>query len=263
MEADDLGREVRLKRPIERVVSLVPSLTEAVATTAPGLIVGATEWCTYPHDLDAERIGGTKNPNTPWIAAMRPDLVVANEEESREPDLDALRAAGIPVWVTRVRTLDEAFASLHRLLTVACGLDRPAWLDQAEAAWAAVEGTAEQQRAIIPIWRRPWMVVGSDTFTGDVLARLGVANVYADHAERYPAIPLPELQAAHADLVVLPDEPYAFSAEDGPEAFPGVRAVLVSGRHLTWYGPSLVRAPETLAAQLAGEARRGDARKAE
>ena len=52
------------------------------------------------------------------------------------------------------------------------------------------------------------------------------------------------------DLVVLPDEPYAFCADDGPEAFPGVPAALVSGRHLTWYGPSLVEAPEVLRRQL-------------
>jgi hypothetical protein len=48
---------------------------------------------------------------------------------------------------------------------------------------------------------------------------------------------------------VLPDEPYAFSANDGPEAF-SVPARLVSGRHLTWYGPSLARAREVLTAQL-------------
>jgi hypothetical protein len=52
------------------------------------------------------------------------------------------------------------------------------------------------------------------------------------------------------DLVVLPDEPYRFTADDGPEAFPGVPAALVSGRHLTWYGPSLVEAPDVLRAQL-------------
>ena len=95
--------------------------------------------------------------------------------------------------------------------------------------------------AVIPIWRRPWMHVGSDTFTGDVLAHLGVINVLADHAERYPKIALADLPPS--ELVVLPDEPYLFTAEDGPEAFPDRDAVLVSGRLLTWYGPSLVEAP--------------------
>jgi ABC-type Fe3+-hydroxamate transport system substrate-binding protein len=241
-----------LDGPVRRVVSLVPSLTEAVAATGPELLVGATAWCTHPADLDVERIGGTKNPDVAKIVALAPDLVIANEEENRAPDLDALRAAGVPVWVTRIRTLDEAFVSLDRLLTDGCGLERPLWLGEAESAWLTVAATAQAEAtpAVVPIWRRPWMVLGRDTFAGDVLARLGVRNVYADHADRYPAIPLPELVESGARIVVLPDEPYAFSADDGPEAFPDHPAALVSGRHLTWYGPSLVEAAAVLAGRL-------------
>ncbi|WP_406211314.1 helical backbone metal receptor [Kitasatospora sp. NBC_01560] len=236
---------------MRRVVSLVPSLTEAVAATDPGLLVGATDWCTHPAGLAVERIGGTKNPDVGRIAALAPDLVLANDEENRRPDLDALRAAGVPVWVTDIRTLEQALTSLHRLLTLGCGLARPPWLDAAEAAWAGLPPTAHPIRAIVPIWRRPWMVLGSDTFAGDLLRRLGVELIHASHPDRYPAVPLPELLAAGAELVVLPDEPYRFTAEDGPEAFPGIPAALVDGRHLTWYGPSLTQAPTVLAAQLA------------
>ncbi|MEW1752296.1 helical backbone metal receptor [Streptomyces angustmyceticus] len=239
------------RTPPRRVVSLVPSLTEAVARTAPGLLVGATDWCSEPAGLDVVRIGGTKNPDTERIAALAPDLVIANEEENREPDLAALRAAGLAVLVTEVRTLPQAFAELARVLVDGCGLARPAWLDAAQDAWRALPVRAAERTAVVPIWRRPWMVLGSDTFAGDVLARLGVRNVYADHADRYPRVPLDALQASGADLVVLPDEPYRFSAEDGPEAFPGLPAALVSGRDLTWYGPSLVRAPAVLAKALA------------
>ncbi|MFE2366218.1 helical backbone metal receptor [Streptomyces virginiae] len=240
-----------------RVVSLVPSLTEAVAESAPGLLVGVTDWCTHPGDLGAaERIGGTKNPDVRRIAELRPDLVIANEEENRAPDLDALRAAGVEVLVTEVRDLPQALRELDRVLVGALGLARPAWLADAEAAWGRVARAAERthraQRveevtAFVPVWRRPWMVLGRDTFAGDLLGRLGVRNVYAGHAERYPRIPVEELAAAGCDLVVLPDEPYAFTAGDGPEAFPGLRAALVSGRHLTWYGPSLAEAPGVLA----------------
>ena len=248
--ADDLGRGVRLG-PVRRVVSLVPSLTEAVAVTAPGLLVGATEWCTHPAGLAVTRVGGTKNPDVRRIVALAPDLVLANEEENRLPDLDALRAAGVPVWVTEVRTLEQAFSSLDRMLTGACGLARPAWLDGARAAWREVRPPEHPVRAVVPIWRRPWMVLGRDTFAGDLLRRLGAPHLHAGHPERYPAVPIGELNAAGPELVVLPDEPYRFTAEDGPEAFPGVPSALVSGRHLTWYGPSLAEAPGLLAAQLA------------
>ncbi|MFF2524355.1 helical backbone metal receptor [Streptomyces liangshanensis] len=241
-------------RTVRRVVSLVPSLTEAVAAGAPGLLVGATDWCVHPAGLDVVRIGGTKNPDVAAIAALRPDLVIANEEENRAPDLAALRAAGLDVMVTEVRSLDQAFAELERVLLAGCGLTAPPrWLDDARAAWAAPlppSAPYPPRAAVVPVWRRPWMVLGSDTFAGDLLARLGVRNVYADHPERYPRVPVTELRASGADLVVLPDEPYRFTADDGPEAFPGLPAALVDGRFLTWYGPSLAEAPAALRTAL-------------
>ncbi|MFJ6888515.1 helical backbone metal receptor [Streptomyces californicus] len=234
-----------------RVVSLVPSLTEAVAVSAPGLLAGATDWCTHPAGLAAARIGGTKNPDVAAIAALAPDLVIANEEENRAPDLDALRGAGLDVLVTEIRTLDQAFTELHRVLVDGCGLARPRWLDEAEAAWAALPAPSVPPRpAAVPIWRRPWMVLGRDTFAGDLLARLGVRNVYAGHPERYPRVTVEELNASGAELVVLPDEPYRFTADDGPEAFPGLPAALVDGRLLTWYGPSLAEAARVLPSAL-------------
>jgi ABC-type Fe3+-hydroxamate transport system substrate-binding protein len=255
---DDLGLVVAVPPRVERVVSIVPSLTEAVAASDCRLLVGATDWCTHPRDLDVRRIGGTKNPDVAAIVALRPDVVVANEEENREPDLYALRDAGLAVWVTRVRTLPEAFTALRRLLTLACRLEAPGWLDDAERAWARVPTGLDRGSAVIPIWRRPWMVVGRDTFTGDVLARLGIRNLYAEAADRYPKVPLEQLVAARPDLVVLPDEPYPFAADDGPEAFPGIPSALVSGRLLTWYGPSLAEAPDALIRSL--DAARGAAR---
>jgi hypothetical protein len=94
------------------------------------------------------------------------------------------------------------------------------------------------------------MVVGSGTFTGDLAARLGLDNVYADDPGRYPHVDLPGLQARGPSLIVLPDEPYPFSAQDGPEMFPGHCIALVKGRDLTWYGPSLVTARPALLSRL-------------
>ncbi|MGW2315062.1 helical backbone metal receptor [Actinomadura luteofluorescens] len=247
---DDTGAPAGVPDRVRRVVSIVPSLTETVAATAPGLLAGATDWCTHPEGLDVPRVRGTKNPDLERIIGLRPDVVVGNTEENRPADVEALRAAGVPVWMTRIRTVEEALASLRRMLTEACRVPVPGWLEEASRVWAGV-APGEPRAAVIPIWRRPWMVVGRDTFTGDVLARLGVSNVYAGHPERYPKIPLDELNAAGADLVVLPDEPYRFTEDDGPESFPGLDAALVSGRLLTWYGPSLVEAPAVLAERLA------------
>lgn len=228
---------------MRRVVSLVPSLTESVADS--GLLVGATDWCSHPADLDVTRVRGTKNPDVSAVIALAPDLVLANAEENRAEDLAALRGAGLAVWVTFPRTVPDALVSLDRMLS-ACGLGRPSWLDAAEQAWAT-PWNGPRRTALVPIWRRPWMAVGSGTFTGDVLQRLGVDNVLADHPERYPKVQLDALPPY--ELVVLPDEPYAFSPQDGPECF-DVPSRCVSGRHLTWYGPSLAEAREVLTRQL-------------
>ncbi|MGS2615036.1 helical backbone metal receptor [Micromonospora sp. LZ34] len=233
-----------------RVVSLVPSLTEAVARTLPGLLVGATDWCTYPAGLDVSRVGGSKYPDLDRVLALRPDLVLLNVEENRRADADALAAAGVPVRITYPRTVDGALDELAALLGELGAPAEPDWLVAARRAWAELPA-AVARRAVVPVWRKPWVVLGGDTFAGDVLSRLGVRNVYADHADRYPRPGLDELRAHAPDLVVLPDEPYRFTAGDGPEAFPGVPCALLSGRHLTWYGPSLAEAPAVLAAQLA------------
>src|SRR6478735_4005905 len=128
---DDLGADVPLRAPATRVVSLVPSLTEALAVTAPDRLVGATDWCTHPVDLDVTRVRGTKNPDLAVIRALSPDLVVANKEENRELDVRRLREAGVRVWVTDIETVPQAIGSLERLFDEALGWERPGWLGEA------------------------------------------------------------------------------------------------------------------------------------
>jgi ABC-type Fe3+-hydroxamate transport system substrate-binding protein len=250
---DDLGAPVALAARPRRVVSLVPSITETVAVSAPGVLAGATDYCVHPPELDVPRVGGSKYPDIAAVLALRPDLVLANEEENGLQDVAALRAAGVAVWTTgAAATVPQALRSLARMLGDGLGVDEPPWLRQARLLWARVPPV--RATAIVPVWRRPWVVLGRDTFAGDVLRRLGVANAYRHDEQRYPRPPLAELRAlldrGAADLVVLPDEPYLFTAHDGPEAFPGAATALVSGRHLTWWGPSLLAAPQVLGPPL-------------
>lgn len=241
MILDDLGTSVPVSRPARRVVSLVPSLTEAVAATRPEALVGATDWCTHPAELSVTRVRGTKNPDVRRIAALAPELVIANREENRELDVRRLRLAGVPVWVTVIETVPQALTSMSRLFDEALGWGTPAWLAGVQQRWDRPPPPVSCQVAV-PIWRDPWMVVGRDTFTGDLLRRLGMHNVYADAAQRYPAVTPEQIEEAGADLVLLPDEPYVFTADDGPEAFGRTPTRLVSGRLITWYGPSLLEA---------------------
>jgi ABC-type Fe3+-hydroxamate transport system substrate-binding protein len=223
-----------------RIVSLVPSITEALALTRPDALVGATDWCSHPADLEVTRVRGTKNPDLAAIRALSPDVAVANKEENRELDVRRLREAGIRVWVSEIATVPQAVAAYDELFDDVLGWPRPDWLERVRELWCGPLPPATAS-VVIAIWRDPWMVVGGDTFTSDLAARLGWRNVYADR-ERYPTVDLAELDAAGADVVLLPDEPYVFTADDGPEAFRHTPTRLVSGRLLTWYGPSLLDA---------------------
>jgi ABC-type Fe3+-hydroxamate transport system substrate-binding protein len=247
---DDLGHPPGLTGPPQRIVSLVPSLTEALATTVPARLAGATDWCTHPPGLDVPRVRGTKNPNRAAIIALRPDLVVANKEENRKHDVDLLREAGIPVWVTEIETVEGALRSLRRLFTEALSVPEPEWLRAAARQWSKPPALPPV-RTVVPVWRDPWMFVGSATFAGDLLTRLGLVHVFAGAPDRYPKADPAALASEAVDLALLPDEPYAFTAGDGPESFPSIPVALVSGRNLTWYGPSLVTARSDLTASVA------------
>ena len=233
---DDAGAVVPLRGEVLRIVSLVPSLTEALALSAPEKLLAATDWCTHPADLVVARVGGTKNPDLEAIGALAPDLVVANAEENRQVDLDVLRGQGIPVWVTDIRTVDQALDSIETLLR-AVGAGDTRWLGQARDSWAQTPAVVEGRRlrAVVPIWRRPWMHLGRDTYAGDVLRRLGVDNVLGDNPRRYPRLGLDQLP--EVDLVVLPDEPYQFNRGGRPGGVSG--HALRAGQRAV---PDLVRA---------------------
>ncbi len=230
-----------------RIVSLVPSLTEALATDVPERLVGATDWCTHPAALDVTRVRGTKNPDLAAVRALQPDLVIANREENRELDVRRLRDSGVNVWVTEIETVEQALTSLEELYADVLGVRTPAWLAHARTLWSG-PAPAPRGRVVVPIWRDPWMVVGPRTYAGDLLRRLGWANAYDEGVDRYPRVDLADLDRADVDLVLLPDEPYVFTADDGPEAFVRVPTRLVSGRLLTWYGPAMVEAHQVLSA---------------
>ncbi len=239
---DDLGHPVPLPRPPRRVVSLVPSLTETVTATAPGLLVGATDWCPVPDGLTVTRVRGPKNPDLAAVRALGPDLVIASQEENRRLDVERLRQAQVPVWVVRVDALDQAFTSLERLLGQALGLGCPAWLEQARREWS--RPAPEGGRVAVPVWRDPWLWAGAGTFADDLLGRLGWQNVAADLGERYPRAEPDQVAALGPDLLLLPDEPYRFTPDD----LAGVRVpgCCVAGRWLFWYGPALAESRSAL-----------------
>jgi len=194
-------------------------------------------------------VGGTKNPDIDAIVGLAPDLVVMNDEENRVEDAEALGDAGLLVHSMSPRSVADVGPAVAALGD-AVGVDVPPpfepdewdrWLDEQRAVVPAVA-----RRAAVLVWRRPWMTTDADTYGSSLLELLGVDNVFADKKERYPEVVLEEIAARHADLVLLPDEPYPFKARhmEEVEAAVGDAAVhLVDGRDLFWWG---VRTPAAL-----------------
>ncbi len=264
--ADDLGFRLELAEPPRRIVSLVPSWTETLfALGAGGRVVGATRFCVEPADRigAVAKIGGTKNPDLRAIGELAPDLVIANAEENRREDVEQMRAHGIAVLTTYPRTIPAAVKSLLDIgRAIACEASAGALareitltvsgIETAVGVWAKL-----RIRVFCPIWKNPWMSFNADTYAHDVLRMMGYNNVFASAGERYPMTTLPEALERRPDIVILPDEPYAFGERDVEElkkALPPAlsrRLLVVSGRDLHWYGVHMVAGLRSLANRLA------------
>ncbi|MFL6268255.1 MAG: helical backbone metal receptor [Actinomycetes bacterium] len=259
---DARGASVGLPDRVERVVCLVPSLTEWLVVAGVGeRLVGVTDWCLEPADALAglPRVRGTKNPDLAAIRRLEPDLVVANAEENRKLDVQRLEAALTAVFVTMPTTVAGAVAELRDLAAAVGDLPGAAALD-AEAVAAVADAyhrrPGRRVRYACAVWRDPWMWLGRRTYAADLLGLAGGEPVLDDPASRYPRLDPGALAALGPEVVLLPSEPYEFAAADAEEVaatFGGPRVELVDGRALTWYGP---RVPAALASfgQLLGGA---------
>jgi ABC-type Fe3+-hydroxamate transport system substrate-binding protein len=250
---DARGTSVELPDRVGRVVSLVPSLTEWLVVAGVGeRLVGVTDWCVEPAGAleGLTRVRGTKNPDLAAIRALEPDLVVANGEENRRIDVQRLEAGGVATFVTMPTTVAGAVTELRDLAAAVGDLPGAAALDAelvAAVGHAYRNRAAKRLRYACPVWRDPWMWLGRRTYAADLLGLAGGEPVLDDPATRYPKLEPAELAAREPELVLLPSEPYAFTATDAEEVaatFPRARVELVDGRALTWYGP---RIPAALA----------------
>jgi ABC-type Fe3+-hydroxamate transport system substrate-binding protein len=262
---DGLGRSVPLGEPPRRIVSLVPSLTEALfAFGLRAEVVGRTAYCVEPAALvgGTPTVGGTKTPDLAAIAALQPDLIVASAEENVREHVEALIATGVRVYVSLPDTVRRALSELADLarLTGHEAAARP-WLDATNHLVSELAARRCSRRAVryfCPIWRRPYMVAAPHTYMSDLLSLCGGENIFADGPARYYAVDLSEAAARRPEVVLLPDEPYPFAARHLPEilAFGEMPAVrdgrvhLVDGQWITWYGPRMAAGLRAVTALL-------------
>lgn len=254
-----IPRDLR-DRPPQRIASLVPSLTEALFSLGLGeRVVAVTEFCVHPAEgvASVPKVGGTKDPDVEAIVALRPDFVVANREENTRRSIEALRHAGLRVWVTEPRTVADGVALLSELANLgASEASREAMVEPLERALEVrrqLSRQAERKPTVFcAVWRDPWMTVRCDTYMHDMIEVCGGANPFASQGlgdpkgRRYPVVTLDQVVEAQPHVILLPDEPYAFGPGDVEElealdvpAAASRRIHCLDGTLLSWYGPRI------------------------
>lgn len=240
---DPLGHRIQLDKAPRRIVCLVPSITELLAEYGlEAEVVGITKFCTHPESWFRQktRVGGTKTIDVARIRALRPDLIIANQEENDRAAVEELQRA-FPVYVSRVATLEDA-ETLYRDISVLTHKTEVAaqFLERIRITREKTKARYAGSRAAYLIWQNPHMVAGGDTYIHAVMDWLGLQNVFAD-TKRYPTISLSDCRDRGAGLILLSSEPFPFAQKhlDALRAeWSDLTFALVDGRLFSWYGPA-------------------------
>ncbi len=241
---DQLGREIMIKEPPKRIVSVVPSQTEYLYHL--GLeqeVIGITKFCVHPESWfrNKARVGGTKQLKTDQIAALQPDLIIANKEENTKEQIEEL-AEKFPVWVSDIHNLDESLEMMEMIGEIC---DKTS---EAQSITQQIKTDFQGFDPVVPsnptclylIWRNPYMAAGTETFINDLLKRCGFSNL-AD--SRYPEMTREQITQLQPEYILLSSEPYPFSEKHMHElqaCCPTSKIVLVDGEYFSWYGSRLM-----------------------
>jgi ABC-type Fe3+-hydroxamate transport system substrate-binding protein len=248
---DQLGRQVTFRYPPRRIVCLCPSLTETLFALGAGpRVVGRTVYCVHPPAgvVTVPTVGGTKNVDIPALLELRPDLVIAAQEENRRPDVEKL-AERVAVYVVDVRGVPDALGVIQTLgdLTDCTG---PAanLVERISERFTCLRRAADQRVAYL-VWREPYMAAGRETYIDALLRQIGLQNAAGNRPERYPRLSPAELRALAPEAVLLSSEPYPFDETHCAELaaiVPNARLLLVDGELLGWYGARMLAAGDYL-----------------
>lgn len=230
----------------QRIISLVPSLTELVIEL--GLekeLIGRTRFCIHPKEKvdQIPIVGGTKNPRLDKIQNLEPDYIIANKEENRPEDIAALKG-NFEINITDIATIEDALIVIHQLGKLFNQQKKAQKLiNNIQNALDNRPETSLLTSAYL-IWKDPWMTVGGDTYIHDILEHWNLSNVFSDQ-KRYPKIDLDELKKQNPDLILLSSEPYPFKEKHMAqieEVCPAARVLLVEGEWFSWYGSRMEHA---------------------
>jgi ABC-type Fe3+-hydroxamate transport system substrate-binding protein len=242
---DQMGRSVVVNTPVKRIVSLVPSQTEFLFHLGlESEVIGITKFCVHPESWwrNKKRIGGTKDVNLQKVTVLQPDLIIGNKEENDQKNIEAL--AGIaPVWMSDIKTLDEAYEMMIQIGQLV-GKEQRAIEIVAEIRkqFNLLKPIQERKKVLYFIWKNPWMMAGQNTFISEMLTECGFENQTSE--DRYPIFDMKN--PIECDCVFLSSEPYPFKEKDVLELqifYPNAKILLVDGEMFSWYGSRLQKAP--------------------
>lgn len=248
---DQIGRTLQLPDKPKRIVSLVPSQTELLFDL--GLnheVVGLTKFCVHPEEKwrTVTRVGGTKAVKNDVIKSLSPDLIIANKEENTQADVEAL-ATHTPVWVSDVRTLEDAFKMIEQVGELVGQKNKALeMVEQLRTDFSSLRGIASGKRLVYLIWNNPIMVAGQDTFIDAVLSWCGAENLAGRLEGRYPEVTAEQIAEWKTDTILLSSEPFPFKEKHLKELDEQINGVsgkatieLVDGELFSWYGSRLLK----------------------
>jgi iron complex transport system substrate-binding protein len=209
---DQHGMVVTLAAPPQRIVSLLPSLTEAVCVLgACDKLVATDRWSNWPASVQRlPKAGGLDDANVEMVVAQRPDLVLLSASSRLA---QRLRGLGLTVAELDAQNL----AQLHQLLnTVAALLGQPAL---GERHWQALQAEVREAHVLVPAAARGSRVyfeisntlyaAGESSYIGELLARLGARNVVPAALGPFPRLGPEFIVRVDPDVIIL-------AAEDAP-----------------------------------------------
>jgi ABC-type Fe3+-hydroxamate transport system substrate-binding protein len=239
-----LGNEINIDFPPQRIVSLVPSITELLFDLGLGnRIVGKTKFCYYPATglEDVMIVGGTKNYHLSKIKRLNPDLIIANKEENVEATISELQRL-FPVWVSDVVGIEDALKLISSLGFITGTTQKAKDLSEEVGNSLNSIKDAFSGKVAYLIWNDPIMAAGQNTFINSILDHLGFENVIDQ--TRYPEISFKELVALHPEYIFLSSEPFPFKEKHINEFqsnLPSAKITLVNGEMFTWYGSRMLK----------------------
>ena len=254
---DALGVEHPPFDGVPRIVSLVPSLTELICDLGLGdCLVGRTGFCVHPRETlrRIPKIGGTKDVKIDAVRGLAPTHLIADIDENRREQVEKMMAFVPQVVVVHPRTVDDnrgLYALLGGIFRRVASADfLRAELHAAREALGAVADHHPREAVLYPIWREPWMTVSRDTYIASMLAAAGWDTLPTESAARFPQFTWDAPWIGDIGRVLLPSEPYAFSAADAREvaSLSGKPAQRIDGEMVSWYGSRAIAGLRYLAA---------------